>query len=135
MDPDSTRSLILLLCLILIRAFFSMSETAIITLNDNQLKKMADGGNKKAKLLVKMTSEPSRFLSASQTCVTLTGLATAAIMAIEFAPHLQEWMRPTGFPSGLLYGLALLLIILIALAGIIFLDYVCNKPQIVFYQL
>ena len=114
MDPDGTRSLILLVVLIFVRAFFSMSETAIITLNDNQLKKMADSGNKKAKLLVKMTGEPSRFLSASQACVTLTGLATAAIMAVHFAPRLQTWMAPTNLPDYLLHGLSILLIILIS---------------------
>ncbi|MEE1017997.1 MAG: CNNM domain-containing protein, partial [Acutalibacteraceae bacterium] len=44
--------LILLLALILVNAFFAMSEMAIVTLNDNKIKSMADDGDKKAKKIV-----------------------------------------------------------------------------------
>ena len=44
MDPDSNNliiHLVILLVLILINAFFAMSEIAIVTFNDNKLKRMA----------------------------------------------------------------------------------------------
>ena len=64
MDPDSTiLQIVILLVLIAINAFFAMSEIAIVTFNDNKLKKMAEDGNKRAAILHKMVSEPSKFLS------------------------------------------------------------------------
>ena len=72
MDPDSTiLQIVILLVLIAINAFFAMSEIAIVTFNDNKLKKMAEDGNKRAAILHKMVSEPSKFLSTIQIGVTL----------------------------------------------------------------
>ena len=74
MDPDSTiLQIVILLVLIAINAFFAMSEIAIVTFNDNKLKKMAEDGNKRAAILHKMVSEPSKFLSTIQIGVTLAG--------------------------------------------------------------
>ena len=42
-------SILLLILLILLNAFFAASEIAVITLNDNKIRKMAEDGNKKAK--------------------------------------------------------------------------------------
>ena len=55
--------LILLLLLILVNAFFAMSEIAVISLNDNKIEKMAEDGHKKAKQVVKLTENSSKFLS------------------------------------------------------------------------
>ena len=67
-DPDPTIiwKLILLLGLILVNAFFAMSEIAVITLNDNKIKSMADDGHKGAKRVLQLTSNPSGFLSSIQ---------------------------------------------------------------------
>ena len=60
-DPGSMSAgniivkLVILLVLILVNAFFAMSELAIISLNDNKIDKMAEDGNKKAKKIVKLT--------------------------------------------------------------------------------
>ena len=52
MDPDSTiLQIVILLVLIAINAFFAMSEIAIVTFNDNKLKKMAEDGNKRAAVI------------------------------------------------------------------------------------
>ena len=78
MDPDSTiLQIVILLVLIAINAFFAMSEIAIVTFNDNKLKKMAEDGNKRAAILHKMVSEPSKFLSTIQIGVTLAGFMAA----------------------------------------------------------
>ena len=52
-DPDPGNlifQIILLFVLILLNAFFAMSEIAIISLNDTKIAKMAEEGNKKANL-------------------------------------------------------------------------------------
>lgn len=80
--------LVLLIVLILVNAFFSMSEIAIISLNDNKIDKMAEEGHKKAKMVAKLTSNSSRFLSTIQIGVTLAGFLTSASASQNFADML-----------------------------------------------
>ena len=90
-DPDPANvifQLLLLLVLILLNAFFAMSEIAIISLNDAKMKKMAEDGDKRAAKVLKLTENPSNFLSTIQLGVTLAGFLTSASAAESFAdPH------------------------------------------------
>lgn len=74
-DPDPAGNIILqlllLLVLILVNAFFAMSEIAVISLNDNKIQKMAEEGHKKAKQILRLTENSSNFLSTIQIGVTL----------------------------------------------------------------
>ena len=91
-DPDGGNLwlyLILLVVLILLSAFFAMSEIAVISLNDAKLKKMAQDGNKKAILLEKVLSSPSRFLATSRVGVTFCGLLASAFTANAFAGKIE----------------------------------------------
>ena len=78
----------LLLILILVNAFFAMSEMAIVSLNDAKIGKMAEDGHKKAKMVLKLTKNPTRFLSTIQIGVTLAGFLTSASAATAFAEML-----------------------------------------------
>lgn len=82
--------LLLLLVLILINAFFAMSEMAVITVNDNKIKSLADSGNKKAIKLLRLMSDSSRFLSTIQIGVTLAGFLTSASASQNFAEILAD---------------------------------------------
>lgn len=80
MDGDPVNliyKLLSLLALILIHAFFTMSETAIITLNDLKLKELAEDGNKKAQRILRLTKNPSDFLLSISVGRTLAGFLTA----------------------------------------------------------
>ena len=96
MDDPGPNSIIwqivLLFCLILINAFFAMSEIAIISLNTNKMAKMAEEGNRKAKKLLKLTDDSSRFLSTIQIGVTLAGFLTSASAATGFSEMLSDWL-------------------------------------------
>ena len=83
-DPGSIIfKLVLLFVLILVNAFFAMSEIAIISLNDNMIDKLAEEGDKKAKQIKKLTENPSNFLSTIQNILTAIGvLAKLHIYAI-----------------------------------------------------
>ena len=81
MDPDPGNlilKLLLLFVLILLNAFFAMSEIAVISLNDNKIAKMAAEGHKKARKVIKLTENSSSFLSTIQIGVTLAGFLTSA---------------------------------------------------------
>ena len=80
--------LLILLALVLVNAFFAMSEIAIISLNDNKVRKMAEDGDKKAKQVMKLTESPSAFLSTIQIGVTLAGFLTSASASENFSEPL-----------------------------------------------
>ncbi len=120
-DPGPAYSilikLVLLLVLILLNAFFAMSEIAIISLNDNKILRMAEEGNKKAKQIMKLTENSSNFLSTIQIGVTLAGFLTSASAADSFADPLALRLHATSFLSGvslsLLNGICLVVITLL----------------------
>ncbi|MCI8554609.1 MAG: HlyC/CorC family transporter [Clostridiales bacterium] len=83
--------LLLLLVLILFNAFFAASEIAIISLNDNKLRKLAEEGHKRARQVLKLTADSSHFLATIQIGVTLAGFLTSATAAQSLASPLSNW--------------------------------------------
>lgn len=82
--------LILQVVLILLNAFFAATEIAVISLNEKKVKARAEDGDKKAKTMLKMIEEPTRFLSTIQIGITLAGLLGAAFAADNFAEGLSN---------------------------------------------
>ena len=98
---DPLPSLLLQLVLILVNAFFSCAEIAVITLNDGKLKKNAESGDKKAQTLVRLTAQPARFLATIQVGITLAGFLGSAFAANNFSTPLVHWLH-----DGLHIGIA-----------------------------
>ncbi len=81
-------SIILLIILILVNAYFAAAEIAYISLNDAKIDLMAKEGNKKAKKIKKMLENPSGFLATIQIGITLAGFLSSAFAADNFASEL-----------------------------------------------
>jgi len=114
MEPDDNLFyLVFLLVLILIGAFFTMSEVAIISLNDSKIRKMAQEGNRKAQLLVGMINEPSRFLATIQVGVTVSGFLAAAVTAHVFTGRIVSLLREAPVSPSLLRAVALVVVTLL----------------------
>ncbi|MFD1736513.1 hemolysin family protein [Bacillus salitolerans] len=90
--------LFLLVLLIILNAFFSASEIALISLNDNKVKLLAEGGDKKAIMLKQLLDEPSRFLATIQIGITLAGFLASAFAAGSFAGQLTQLLLSMGVP-------------------------------------
>ncbi len=88
--------LLVLLLLILINAFFAMSEIAIISLNDNKVRKQAEEGDHTAKRIHALLQEPSRFLATIQVGITFAGFLASAFAAENFAGLVSDAVDPTG---------------------------------------
>ena len=119
-DPDPGNlifQIILLFVLILLNAFFAMSEIAIISLNDTKIAKMAEEGNKKAKQVLKLTADSSGFLSTIQIGVTLAGFLTSASASQTFVDMLSGAIGKisvlSGIPAGVINGFSVVVITLI----------------------
>ena len=89
-------ALIILFLLIFINAFFATSEMALVSINDNKIKQMAEDGHKKAGKVHQLLSEPSRFLVTNQIGITFTGLLASAFAAESFAPALVRLLIKLG---------------------------------------
>lgn len=85
--------LIILIVLILVNAFFAASEIAFISLNDAKIELMAKDGDKKAKKIVKMLKEPSKFLATIQIGITLAGFLSSAFASDTFAGKLAPMLH------------------------------------------
>ncbi len=105
--------IILLIFLILTNAFFAMSEIAVISFNDNKLKKLSMSGDKKAKSLLRMLEEPSKFLATIQVGVTISGFLTSAVAADTFADYFVQLLVNTGINPSTLRGISLVVITLL----------------------
>ena len=106
--------ILLLFVLILVNAFFAMSEMAVVSLNDAKIEKMAEDGHKKAKLIMKLTKNPTRFLSTIQIGVTLAGFLTSASAATAFAEMLTDAVTNAwNIPESIVSPVAVVLITLV----------------------
>ena len=109
--------ILLVFVLILINGFFSMSEIAIITLNDSKIDKMADEGNKKARKIADFTENSSKFLSTIQIGVTLAGFLASAFAADSFTGYITTALGLTpSSPHFRLYNSLILIAITIIMS-------------------
>lgn len=97
MDDPIGSQLLLQLILILTNAFFASTETAVVSLNENRIRKQAEDGDAIAIKLLKMVESPTRFLSTIQVCITLSGFLASAFAAENFASVLADGIAGIGF--------------------------------------
>ena len=82
---DIFLSILLVLFFVLVNAFFSGTEMAVISLNDAKIHKLAEEGDKKARRVIKFLDNPGNFLATIQVGVTLAGFLSSAFAANSFA--------------------------------------------------
>lgn len=84
---------LILACLILLNGAFAMSEVALLTARQSKLSTLAQRGDKLAAAAIKLSANPTRFLSTVQIGITsiglLNGIVGEAILAEPFAVWLQ----------------------------------------------
>jgi len=107
--------LLLLFCLILINAFFTCAEIALISINKSKLEKMASSGNRQAKRIISLTRQPAKFIASVQVVITLAGFLSSAFAASNFSGRLTNWLVSLGIaiPAATLSNVSLVIITLI----------------------
>jgi putative hemolysin len=91
--------LLFILVLVLINAFFAASEMAIVSLNKNKVNRLVEEGNVKAKYLLKLLNEPSKFLATIQVGITLAGFLASASAATNISKHLSNVLNKFSIPG------------------------------------
>lgn len=83
------RQLLIQILLIALNAFFAATEIAVISLNSQKMKALADDGDKKAERITKILDDPTKFLSTIQVGITLAGFLGSAFAADSFGDMLS----------------------------------------------
>lgn len=121
-DPPSWE-LPLILALILVNGFFSLSEMSLVSSRRSKLKARAEGGKKAWRRVLAANEEPSRFLSTIQTGITLIGTLAGAFGGARLAEPLARGLST--LPG--LESYAAFLSMAIVVSGITFLSIVLGE--------
>ena len=114
-DPDGTQilmQLFILVLLTLVNAFFAGAEMAVVSVNKNRVKVLAEEGNKKALLIQSLFGDSTKFLSTIQVAITCAGFFSSASAATGISQVLSRWLEQFQIPySGTIsfFGVTILL--------------------------
>ncbi|MEG0355445.1 MAG: CNNM domain-containing protein, partial [Lachnospiraceae bacterium] len=105
MDPSAVIQIIVLIVLLMLSAFFSSAETSLTTVNKMRMRSLAEAGDKRAKMVLKITGDSGKMLSAiliGNNIVNLSASSLTTAIAIGFG----------GYAVGIATGLITFLILL-----------------------
>ena len=94
MEPHIPGQLIAIVCLVLLSAYFSATETAFTSVNRIRLKNMAASGNRKAKLVIRLIEDYDRLLSTVLVGNNIVNIAMTAIATLMFVTLYGEYGAP-----------------------------------------
>lgn len=100
--PDGSRlawQLATIIILTLVNAFFSAAEMAMVSLDKTRLEEDEKNGDPKARKILQLLNDPSRFLSTIQVCITLAGFFNSASAAVGISRLLGNWFVSLNIPS------------------------------------
>ena len=112
-SPAIIFQLVVLVILVIMSAFFSSAETAFSTCNRIKMRGLAEDGNKKAALVLKILDSYSKLLSAiliGNNVVNLSASSLATTVAIALS-------EPLGLQASLMTGLATGILTIVVLLG------------------
>jgi len=78
--------------LILLNAFFVAAEYALVTARRTRIIELHHQGNRRARAVLKITSDPQQFIAAMQLGVTLTSLGIGALGEQALAHAFESWL-------------------------------------------
>jgi magnesium and cobalt exporter, CNNM family len=78
--------------LILLNAFFVAAEYGLVTARRTRIIELQHGGNRRARDVLRITSDPPRFIAAMQLGVTLTSLGIGALGEHALAKAFDPWL-------------------------------------------
>lgn len=90
--------LLLLVFFTLLNAYFAGAEMAVVSVNKNRIRSLAQAGHKKAKVIERLFDDSTRFLSTIQVAITFAGFYSSASAAAGIAPVLTQWLEGAGVP-------------------------------------
>src|SRR5258707_12257749 len=78
--------------LVLLNGFFVAAEYGLVTARRTRILELEHEGNRRAKRVLRITSDPPRFIAAMQLGVTLTSLAIGALGESALSRAFDPWL-------------------------------------------
>ncbi len=101
MESDTSpiwNQIIILIVLTLVNAFFACAEMAMVSVNKNKIRRLAEDGKKSAIMVQNFLEEPTKFLSTIQVAITLAGFFSSASAAAGLSEPLGRWLASKKIP-------------------------------------
>jgi Mg2+/Co2+ transporter CorB len=89
--------MLIVISLILLNGLFAMSEVALLTARRSRLESLSQGGDKLAAAAIRLSADPTRFLSTIQIGITSIGLLNGIFGEAVFAAPMSIWLQSLGF--------------------------------------
>jgi putative hemolysin len=89
-----TLSLLIIVLLMLVNAFFAAAEISVVTASETRLRTLAEQGDRRARLVEKITRDSTQFLATIQVGITLSGFFTSAAAAAQLSAPLTVLLTP-----------------------------------------
>ncbi|KZX10516.1 hemolysin family protein [Methanobrevibacter oralis] len=86
----TTLEIIIMLVLIILTGYLSMTELAIVSVRKSKIQKYLNEGNENAKIIMDLLEDPNQFLSTVQIGITLIGVLTGAFGGATLAEPLAQ---------------------------------------------
>jgi putative hemolysin len=90
---------LILIGLIVLNGLFAMSEIALVTARKARLVKLAAEGDKSAAVAVKLSEDPTKFLSTVQIGITSIGVLSGIVGEAVLAKPLAIWLQGFGLEA------------------------------------
>ena len=93
-----TIAIVVVLLLVVLNGLFAMTELAVVSSRKSKLQSRAERGDRGARAALKLSEEPTQFLSAVQVGITLIGILAGAYGQATIAGELDRILE-TNFPA------------------------------------
>ena len=90
------QAIILLVFLIFLNSVFAGAEIAVLSMNEPNMKEMAEEGDHRAQILMKITEQPAHFMTAIRVTITTAGFLQSAFAAEYFAQPMTAALLKAG---------------------------------------
>lgn len=84
----------IILVLILVNAFFAAAEISVVSLSEIRVQTLANQGDRRARMIQRITRDSTQFLATIQVGITLAGFFTSATAASQLSQPMAMLLKP-----------------------------------------
>jgi magnesium and cobalt exporter, CNNM family len=95
---DTALQLLVIIILTLFEAVFVAAEIALVTMRRTRIDQLVEEGDRAARRVKRLVSDPGRFLAVTQIGLTFLGFLASAYAAVNLTVSLQVFLESTGLP-------------------------------------
>lgn len=113
LDPDSTSSIIILVVLLALHAFFAAVKEAIVSMRRSRRLQLAEEGSRSAQLVNNLAEDATRLLATEQLVLKFLGFSIVAFASFVYTTPLSNLLSIDSFTAAVLITITVVLVTLI----------------------